>query len=241
MFFPVWNLASGMALAYILAAIIPAVVLMWYVYRQDTVEKEPWPLLWSLIVRGLLAAAVSVLLEYLGIRLLTRVMAPDHLLYKPLLAFLVVALVEEGAKFLFLKRRTWKDPNFNYRFDGVVYAVFVSLGFAAIENVGYVFQYGLPVAVSRAVLSVPGHMGFAVVMGVFYGRARLKANLGNVSGSRLNQCVGLALAVFLHGFYDTCTLIASTPATVVFLVFVVVMYVAVFRLLRRESRTDVPV
>ena len=63
--------------------------------------------------------------------------------YTLVLAFAVVAVVEEGAKFAMLKRRTWNDMNFNYRFDGIVYAVFVSLGFAAFENIGYVLGYGL--------------------------------------------------------------------------------------------------
>jgi RsiW-degrading membrane proteinase PrsW (M82 family) len=61
----------------------------------------------------------------------------------------IVALVEEGTKLFFLKRFTWRSPDFNYRYDGVVYAVFVSLGFAAIENLLYVFQYGLSVAWAR--------------------------------------------------------------------------------------------
>lgn len=241
MLIPMVTALTGTAVLYVFAAIVPAVVLMGYIYRQDTVEKEPWSLLRSLVLRGILAAVVSVFLEFAGMELLSRVVHPEDLLYTPLLAFLVIALVEEGTKFLFLKHRTWNDPNFNYRFDGVVYAVFVSLGFAAIENISYVFQYGLPVAVSRAVLSVPGHMGFAVVMGVFYGRGRLKANLEDRSGSRNNQIIGLILAVFLHGFYDTCALIGSTLATIVFLAFVVTMYVVVFRLIRKESRTDVPV
>ncbi len=92
--------------------------------------------------------------------------------YTILLAFLVVAVVEEGTKFVFLKLRTWRDPNFNFRFDGIVYAVFVSLGFAAFENINYVLGYGLTVALPRAVLAIPAHMGFAVFMGLFYGRGK---------------------------------------------------------------------
>ena len=82
-----------------------------------------------------------------------------------ILTAIFVGLIEEGSKFFFLYRFTWKDKAFNYRFDGIVYAVFVSLGFAALENVFYVFNYGTGVALQRALLTIPGHMSFAVYMG----------------------------------------------------------------------------
>lgn len=228
-------------LIYVLAAILPAAFLMRYIYRQDRVEPEPPALLGSLVIQGVLAALVSIVLEMIGESVLNAMVSPSNPRYTVLLAFLVVAVVEEGTKFFFLKRRTWRDPNFNYRFDGIVYAVFVSLGFAAFENIKYVFTYGLSVALPRAVLAIPGHMGFAVFMGAFYSRAKLRDYWGDRMGSVLNQILGYALAVFLHGFYDTCAMTGTTKATVVFVAFVIVMYVVVFRVIRRESDTDTPV
>lgn len=84
---------------------------------------------------------------------------------------------------MFLHARTWRNPNFNYRFDGIVYAVFVSLGFAAFENIQYVLHYGLSVALPRAIFAVPGHMSFAVFMGLFYGRAKLYEAWGDGAGA----------------------------------------------------------
>lgn len=228
-------------LIYILAAVLPAAFLMRYIYRQDTIEKEPAALLVSLIFRGVLAALASIVLEFLGISVLRSMVAASSPAYTVILAFLIVAVVEEGTKFFFLKRRTWNDPNFNFRFDGIVYAVFVSLGFAAFENITYIFQYGLSAAVPRALLAIPGHMGFAVFMGVFYGRAKRCADSGNRNGKTANLWAGYLIAVFLHGFYDACAMMGSLPATVLFVGFVIVMYVTVIRLVRRESATDTPV
>ena len=115
----------------------------------------------------------------------------------------MVAVVEEGTKLFFLKRRSWRDPNFNFMFDGIVYSVFVSLGFAAFENIKYVFTYGLSVAMPRALLAVPGHLGFAVFMGVFYGRAKLCESRGQYFASKVSMAMGYVAAVFLHGFYDS--------------------------------------
>lgn len=100
---------------YILAAVLPAAFLMFYVYRQDSIEKEPPYLLFSLIIKGIEAALVSIVLESIGQHILPKLIDKESSAYTILFAFLVVAAVEEGTKFFFLKRRTWKAPNFNYR------------------------------------------------------------------------------------------------------------------------------
>lgn len=226
---------------YILAAVLPAAFLLRYIYRQDTVEKEPLGLLVTLLLLGVAAALISGVLERLAQTVLQMLIDPGSPAYTILLAFLVVALVEEGTKFCLLKGRTWEHPAFNYRFDGIVYAVFVSLGFAAFENIQYVLHYGLSVALSRAFLAVPGHMSFAVYMGLFYGRAKLCAACGDERGMRRNWLAGYLSAVFLHGVYDSCAMIGSVPSTLLFIVFILLMYRGVYRLLKRESAADMPV
>jgi len=226
---------------YILAAVLPAIILLRYVYRHDTVEKEPPGLLMKLLLFGVLSALCSGVLEGLGQSVLNRFVSPGSKEYSILLAFLVVALVEEGTKFWLLKRATWSHPAFNYRFDGIVYAVFVSLGFAAYENIQYVLHYGLSVALPRAFLAVPGHMSFAVGMGLFYGRAKLCEGWDNRRGMTGNLWAGYLLAVFLHGFYDACAMIGTPLATIIFVAFVVLMFMGVYRILRRESAMDTPV
>lgn len=226
---------------YVLAAIVPAIFLMRYVNKQDQIEREPPGLLLTLAFCGILAALISIVLETLGEFILNALVAPDNPRYIILLAFLVVAVAEEGAKFFFLYRRTWYNPNFNFRYDAIVYAVFVSLGFAAFENVKYVFNYGLSVALPRAILAIPGHMGFAVFMGIFYGRAKLCSNHGNRLGCKLNLILGYLAAVVLHGVYDTCCMSGTTQSTLIFVVFVLAMYLSVYLLIRHESKTDAPV
>ena len=226
---------------YLFAAVLPAVFLLTYIFREDTIEKEPAPLLWGLLLMGVLAALVSIVIEEMIDGYLVTILDNKSAAYSIVSAFLGVAAVEEGTKFLFLKLRTWKDPNFNYRFDGVVYAVFVSLGFAAFENIGYVYGYGLSVSLPRAFLAVPGHMAFAVFMGAFYGRAKLCRDLGDRAGCFWNLLCAYLTAVFLHGFYDSCAMIGNVLSTLLFVIFVIVMYVVVFKKVRRESQTDKPV
>jgi len=228
-------------IVYLLAALLPALFLMRYIYRKDTIEKEPKGMLTGLVFLGVAAAVVAVIFETLGGNVLTRFLAQDSQTYTIVMAFLVVAVVEEGAKFLFLLWRTWRDPNFNYSFDGIVYAVFVSLGFAAFENISYVVGYGLTTAVARAVLAIPAHMGFAVFMGYFYARAKRCHDQGNVWGRRRNLWAAFLVAVLLHGFYDACALLGTVLSLLLFVAFVVAMYIIVIRLVKKESKEDQPV
>lgn len=238
-----WLATPMMAVAalYIAAALLPAVFLLRYIYKQDTVEKEPPALLGRLLIMGVLAALCAGAAESLLEPLLQRLINPNRPLYVIVLAFAIVGVAEEGAKFFFLKRCTWNDPNFNFRFDAMVYSVFVSLGFAAVENIRYVLSFGLSVALPRALFAIPGHMCFAVFMGLFYGRAKLCEGLGDVWGERENLRRAYLAAVLLHGFYDACAMLNTTVSMVVFLIFVFLMYRRAFRLIRQESATDAPV
>ena len=231
-------LAAKVSILYVLAALLPALVLLHYVYRQDRVEREPPGLLLSLLWQGVKAALAAIVLEIIAESLLDRFFVPGSFLHTVLLAFFVVAAVEEGTKYYFLKRRTWRDPNFNYRFDAIVYAVFVSLGFAAFENIQYVFAYGLSVAIPRALLSIPGHMVFSVHMGIHYGRARLRENYGHPVAASAERKLAYLSAVILHGIYDTCAMLGTRKAMAVFFVFVIIVYSATFRRLRKESDWD---
>jgi RsiW-degrading membrane proteinase PrsW (M82 family) len=232
---------AALVVIYLIAALLPALFLMRYVYRMDTVEKEPPGLLAGLVFLGVAAALVAVIFETLGTGVLSAFVQQDEPAYTIILAFLVVAVVEEGAKFLFLLWRTWRDPNFNYRFDGIVYAVFLSLGFAAFENISYVMGYGLSAALYRALLAIPAHMGFAVFMGLFYARAKRCSDEGNVFGKRLNLWAAFLTAVFLHGFYDACAMMGTVLSTLLFAAFVIAMYIIVIRIVKSESRNDQPV
>ena len=154
--------------------------------------------------------------------------------------FIVVALSEEGFKYLLLKFRTWNNPNFNFRFDGVVYAVFVSLGFALWENIGYVMMYGLGAAATRAVTAVPGHACFGVFMGVWYGIAKQYDLAGRKENAKQFRKGAVWVPVVLHGLYDFIASLDQEYMTLVFLVFIGILFFISVRLVKRTSAQDTP-
>lgn len=221
----------------IAAAVIPAVILLIQVNRADRLDKEPPMLLLALVFWGAVSTALAVYTERLGIALLDLFLLEDSVLYRALLYFVVVGLSEEGFKYLLLKRHTWNAPSFNCQFDGVVYAVAVSLGFALWENIDYVIRYGLGTALLRAVTAVPGHACFGVFMGAFYGMARKYENWGRFQAARWFRRLSVLLPCLVHGLYDFIA--TSERASVwVFLIFVAVLFVITSRLISRLSRVD---
>lgn len=217
-----------------LAAVIPAVWLLVQVYKKDAVEHEPVGLIVQLVFCGMLSTVGAMITETIGSALIDeRTVIGKFLMY-----FIVVALSEEGFKYLVLKKRTWDDPNFNYQFDGVVYAVAVSMGFALLENIGYVHSYGISTALVRAVTAVPGHACFGVIMGTWYGMARRYANEGNEE--KKNRCLKMAVIgpALLHGLYDFIASIEGSYGWIIFIIFVAVMFFYTYRLLNRDAEDD---
>ena len=219
----------------IVAAVVPAFFLMIRAYRSDRLEKEPPSLLWSLALAGVFSALIALVVE----RILGRILdaaVPQGTLYDVLLYFGVVAFGEEGAKYFMLRRRTWRSPEFNCQYDGVVYAVFVSLGFALWENISYVMHYGFSTALVRAVTAIPGHACFGVFMGVFYGLAKRRFNEGGAAGSKALRILAVIVPALLHGTYDY---IASTDGSIWgFIGFIAVLFVVSFVLIGKMAKRD---
>ena len=222
----------------IAAAVIPAIFLMIRVWRADRLESESPELLFRLVIAGVISALIALVSERILSFILDSTVEQTTLLYQALLYFVVVAVSEEGAKYFMLKRRTWRNPEFNCQYDGVVYAVFVSLGFALWENISYVLHYGFQTALVRAVTAIPGHACFGVFMGVFYGVAKRLENEGKTGASRLCRRVGLLMSMLLHGAYDFIASMESDSGSWYFVGFVAVLFLVSFILVGRTAKKD---
>ena len=222
----------------IAAAVIPAAALMVKVYQSDRLEREsPW-LLWSLMKVGILSSLLALVIERVLSFLLGFIASPDSAIYNVILYFIVVACSEEGSKYALLKKETWNNPEFNCQYDGVVYAVFVSLGFALWENISYVMTYGFSTAIVRAVTAIPGHACFGVFMGVFYGIAKKYDNRRMTKITGIYRKLSVVVAVILHGTYDYIASIENQGSGWAFVLFVAVLFGISYILVNRASEAD---
>ena len=222
----------------IVAAVIPAVFLMIKVYQSDRLEKESPYLLWNLMKVGIFSSLVALISERILSFILDLAVPMDSGIYDVILYFFVVACSEEGAKYYFLKKETWKgNPEFNCQYDGVVYATFVSLGFALWENISYVLSYGFATAVVRAVTAIPGHACFGVFMGVFYGIAKKCERRNDETNSKLFRVAAVIVPVHLHGTYDYIASQEDMGCTV-FIIFVAILFAVSYFLVNNTSKKD---
>ena len=183
-------------------SLAPIFIIAFYIYSRDIYEKEPI----SYLLKALSIGAIIVLpVVFIEKQLSVPAEKLEGISNAAWIAFIVAGLTEEGMKYLAFLLFFWKSSNFNERFDGIVYAVYISLGFAGIENILYVFSGGYSVGIVRALTAVPAHALFGVVMGYYFGLAKFYPKFRGVY---------LILAFFLpfvfHGLFDFL-LMANSP------------------------------
>ena len=222
----------------IFAAVIPAIFLMVRVYRSDRLEKESRALLRSLAVAGVLSSLLALVEERILSTILGAAVPAGTVLYNVILYFVIVAFAEESSKLIFLRKRTWQNPEFNCQYDGVVYAVFVSLGFALWENISYVMSYGFSAAIVRAVTAIPGHACFGVFMGIFYGIAKKYDRLGAQGKAKVFGALSLLIPAFLHGAYDYIASLQQMQSGWYFVIFVAALFTVTLTLVDQSSGND---
>ncbi|MBQ1423255.1 MAG: PrsW family intramembrane metalloprotease [Lachnospiraceae bacterium] len=222
----------------IAAAVIPAIMLLNYIRKADRLEAEPPALIRRLVLLGLGATVLAALTESLGSAFLSYVFSEGTLIHDLLMYFIVVAVSEEGFKYLLMKKAPWNHPAFNCVFDGVVYAVAISLGFALWENIGYVMQFGFGTAIVRAVTAVPGHASFGVFMGALYGAAKRASLYGDEVTSKKLRSQAVLLPVILHGLYDFIATGESGVYLVLFFVFIWLLFKKAKQTVKNLSEND---
>jgi RsiW-degrading membrane proteinase PrsW (M82 family) len=185
-------------LAVVIVSVFPAAAFLVLILRMDRAEPEPLGAVVRMVGLGCGAAIVASLVE-LGLDAFPLFHAPGFG-GAALSSFVQVAPIEEGSKLAAVLLFAWRWPSFNEENDGVVYVGAAAIGFALLENILFVAEYGLGTGALRAFTAVPLHVLTGVVMGLYVGRARLAAR----SARRVRLVLqGFAFAWLVHGAYDT--------------------------------------
>lgn len=229
-------------------ALIPAIILLIYIYNRDKKEKEPTKLLVKCFCMGMVSIIPALILEIILELVLfdSGIMTQGSIAGAFVMGFVVAGLSEELFKYFMLHKLTWNNENFDYMFDGIVYAVFVSLGFATLENVFYVFSGGLVTALFRMVTAIPGHTCFGVYMGYYYSKTKLAEVEGNEAEYKKNKRKSLLLPMVLHGLYDALIMLDGNEvgeavqviAVLIWFVLVIIAFIRTFKFVNRTSKDD---
>lgn len=207
----------------LLTALLPIAILVYYIYNKDKKSPEPTGLLVKAFIFGVLSVPVSFFMSVPLGQMGVYPAEATNILGSISTAFFGAAIPEEIAKFFMLWLLLRKNVHFDEKMDGIVYAVCVSLGFAALENIMYLFSNAeafLSVGIARAIFAVPGHFCFGILMGYYYSLAKFYPK-----SPKKNKVLILAVPILVHGLYDSILFIINvTPAIsgilmIVFLVF----------------------
>lgn len=177
-------------------AIAPGIAISLYVFLKDQFNREPKLKLLVCFLLGCLSVIPAIIIQIFSSKPSNELFG-EGILYTAFFAYIIVALSEELSKFVMLRYYAFPRKSFDEPYDGIVYSVMVGMGFATVENIGYVYQHGLNTALLRMFLSVPAHGTFAVMMGYFVGKAKF------IPEKRFYYLfLGVFWATFFHGTYD---------------------------------------
>ena len=176
-------------------SVLPAGLLMFFIYRQDKYQKEPIKSLLKAFFGGTLAVVFTLILVKITDYTIGLIPYLNQTVFYD--SFITAGIPEELCKFLVFMIFIWNDKNFDEFFDGIVYASFISLGFATVENIMYVMPGGIGTGIVRALISVPAHFLFGVIMGYFFSLAKF-----NSEKRGRYIFIGLLLAMVAHGMFD---------------------------------------
>jgi RsiW-degrading membrane proteinase PrsW (M82 family) len=215
----------------IVIALAPVLIIAVYIYIRDKYEREPVRLLLvSLVVGGIITIPVVFvegIISGYGKDLYGLPSAAWN-------AFVVAAFTEELFKFCGLFLLIWHNRQFNEKFDGIVYACFIALGFAGIENILYVTDGGMSVGITRAFTATPAHALFGVVMGYQFGLARFYPK-----ERWWRLFLAFLMPFLLHGIYDFILMSGYPYLLVIFLPYLVFLWLFGFRRIRQLSERSI--
>lgn len=220
-----------MAVPLLLLALAPVIIIALYIYFRDKYEKEPIQLLLlSLLAGGIIVIPIS----YAEKLILAIGNDFEGVISGGWDAFMVAALCEEAFKFIALYLLIWRNRAFNEKFDGIVYATFISLGFAGVENVIYVFGNGISTGLTRAITAVPAHAIFGISMGFFFGLAKFYPK------KRSNYLkISFLLPFLLHGVYDFILMAGLNYLFILFVPFIVYLWIFGFKKMKNLNNRSI--
>lgn len=179
-------------IAMIGAAVAPGIAILSYFYLRDSLEPEPISMVIRSFIFGVLLVIPIMVIQYI---MQTEWNWRDGIVAEVFQS----AVIEEFFKWMVIYFTAYKHVEFDEPYDGIVYAVAVSLGFATLENLFYLIINGLDIAFWRALLPVSSHALFAVWMGYYLGLAKFSKG---VQKERMLLWISVVLPIALHALYN---------------------------------------
>ena len=205
----------------LILSIFPVVLFLIWIYIKDKYNKEPLLIIFKYFLFGILCSILAIYLEdlFLSYELF---IGNSYNIY---LSFIVAGLIEEGLKFIFLNLFLLKEKSFDEKLDGIIYSVILSLGFACVENIMYLFfeesNLAYKVGIMRGLVSIPTHIMFGIIMGYYFSKFKFE---NTKIRKRQYLVISLIFPVVLHGVFDFILMIESRWSIILFMIYTVFLW-----------------
>lgn len=225
----------------IVLSLIPIFLILNIIYAEDKIEKEPIKLLILVFIGGIISL------------FLTKFLASKYQYYLPflieenpgleaykifLISFGEIGLIEELCKWLILYILIWHNKEFNYIYDAIVYAVFISLGFATIENFFYLWDTDFATLIVRSLFTIPGHAFFGIIMGYFFGYAKYYSKMEYKYNSFKYMYTSLFSVIILHGLFDYFLAFNNKYSTIIFIGYTLLLGVIAITRIKKVNELE---
>ena len=210
----------------LIISILPVILIGSFIYKKDK-NKEPAKLLAKLFLAGVLSTIVVLIVSefsQLIVPSFGKELEYQNSIERFFYAFIGIALIEETSKWIMVYFISYNHKEFDELYDMVIYAVFVALGFACVENIIYVFEGGISTGILRAISAVPGHACDGIFMGYYLAFAKLSDHNNNLKDKKKYIILSIVVPVLLHGIYDYCILSGYAILVICFYVFVAFLF-----------------
>ena len=203
----------------LILALIPVVCFIGWIYYKDKYEREPPIKLVEYFVLGILVSILAIFIELY----LSKLNNFNGILSNIYTAFFVAALTEEGLKSIILIPMLLREKNFNEKLDGIIYSIFLSLGFATIENIIYLMRERIDLlfslSITRGLISIPSHIMFAITMGYYISKYKF-----DKYNKKKYLYFAVIIPILLHGVFDFILMIGYRWAIIVFVVYLIFLW-----------------
>ena len=206
------------------AAIAPALALLTFFYLKDRLEPEPLGMVLRTFLYGALLVFPIMFIQY---ALKAEGVSTHPLVY----SFFTIGFMEEFFKWFIFLYTAFQHTEMDSVYDGIIYGVSISLGFATVENVLYLFAHGVDYAFTRALFPVSSHALFGVLMGYYLGRAKFGSR-----HPRLRVFGAMLVPFLLHGLYDYILLAVTFNWVYVQAPFMIILWIIGLRKVRAAIR-----
>ena len=202
-------------------AIAPTIAYIFWIYLKDKYDKEPINRLAKFFLLGVFMGIIALIVELLLLKL-DILTGYTSIIY---ISFIVAGMTEEGLKAIVLIPNLLKEKYFNEKLDGIIYSMFLSLGFATLENVLYILKEDkstvMEVGLIRAIISTPAHMLFAITMGYYISKYKFSTEKFK---KREYLILSVLIPILIHGVFDFILMIKTTWATILFLLYLIYLW-----------------